>query len=199
MDKKARYPVVIAFAMAISSGAMLKLTQQHEGTGPVEVVPVEEAIKRGAIGDVGMEAEADFVKLVTTHEIAITHAYPDPGYGWKIPTICYGHTRGVKQGMTATMEQCDAWLIEDYRAIVLPALKKCVLAPVSKGEAAGLGSFTFNLGETKMCGSTLVRYVNAGQYRQAADEFTKWTKSNGKVMGGLVKRRAAERDIFLNG
>ena len=40
---------------------------------------------------------------------------------------------------------------------------------------------------------------NRGEYTGAADEFLKWNKSNGKVLQGLVRRREAERALFLSG
>jgi lysozyme len=40
---------------------------------------------------------------------------------------------------------------------------------------------------------------NRGDYDGAANEFLKWNKSNGKVLPGLVRRREAERVLFLSG
>jgi lysozyme len=198
---KARYPVAAAFALALAGGGLFTLTSRHEGTGPVETISVAEAEKRGTVGVVGAmpEAQAGFVELVKSQQIAVMRAYPDPGHGWAMPTICYGHTRGVKKGMTATKAQCEAWLIEDYNDLVLPELKKHVRVPVSKGEAIALADFVFNVGGPKFSTSTLLRKLNAGDYAGAADEFGKWIYSNGKRLAGLVKRRAAEREIFISG
>jgi len=54
-----------------------------------------------------------------------------------------------------------------------------------------------------MCGitafkySTLLKKLNDGDYKGAADQFLLWTKSKGKVLRGLVERREAERALFL--
>lgn len=32
---------------------------------------------------------------------------------------------------------------------------------------------------------------------EAALEFPKWNKSKGKILGGLIKRRAQEMELFL--
>ena len=40
---------------------------------------------------------------------------------------------------------------------------------------------------------------NRGDFEGAADEFLKWTKASGKVLKGLVRRREAERALFLTG
>ena len=58
-------------------------------------------------------------------------------------------------------------------------------------------SFTFNLGPGNLRSSTLLKKLNAGDRAGAADEFLKWTKAGGKTLPGLVKRREAERALFL--
>jgi lysozyme len=185
-----RLGAAAAVALLLAGGgALLALTQQAEGTGPVEMMTVAEASRRGV--------RTAFLKLVVDSEVAVTHAYPDPGHGWRVPTICYGHTRGVRRDDVATLAQCRQMLIEDYETLVLPEIARCVTAPVSVGEAAALADFFFNVGGQKACASTLVRHLNAGNRAAAAAEFPKWKYSNGKVMPGLVKRRAAERALFL--
>ncbi|MDP2640772.1 MAG: glycoside hydrolase family protein, partial [Betaproteobacteria bacterium] len=44
--------------------------------------------------------------------------------------------------------------------------------------------------------STLLKKLNAGDYSGAAAEFPKWNKAGGKVLKGLVARRAAEAELF---
>jgi lysozyme len=195
MEKRSRMQVAAAFAVAIAGGGvLLTFTPTHEGTGPVETIPVETAKARGVIGP---EAAWNGFHRLAREQVAVTHAYADPGYGWRVPTICYGHTRGVTRGMTATLEQCEKWLAEDFETLVKPALMRCVHVPVSVNEAAALADFVFNVGGSKFCGSALARKLNAGDYRGAADEFQNWKYSNKKIMPGLVKRRAAEKALFL--
>jgi lysozyme len=57
----------------------------------------------------------------------------------------------------------------------------------------------FNIGEGNFAKSTLLKKINAHDYLGASAEFLKWSKANGKVMLGLTRRRAAERDHFLRG
>jgi lysozyme len=47
--------------------------------------------------------------------------------------------------------------------------------------------------------STLRMKYNRADYQGAADEFLKWNKAGGKVLNGLVRRREAERALFLSG
>ncbi|HBX8219573.1 TPA: lysozyme, partial [Klebsiella pneumoniae] len=46
--------------------------------------------------------------------------------------------------------------------------------------------------------STLMKRLNAGDVKGAADEFLRWNRSGGKVMAGLTNRRKAEREVFLS-
>ena len=59
-------------------------------------------------------------------------------------------------------------------------------------------SLAFNIGGSAFAGSTLVKRLNTGDAKGAADEFPKWKNSGGKVMPRLVKRRTAEREVFLS-
>ena len=65
-----------------------------------------------------------------------------------------------------------------------------------------LVSFTFNLGEERLAQSTLLKKLNLRDYHAAAAEFPKWVKATvrGKkiTLPGLVRRRAAERAMFVN-
>ncbi|HBX9956280.1 TPA: lysozyme, partial [Klebsiella variicola] len=46
--------------------------------------------------------------------------------------------------------------------------------------------------------STLMKKLNTGDVKGAADEFLRWNRSGGKVMAGLTNRRKAEREVFLS-
>ena len=39
--------------------------------------------------------------------------------------------------------------------------------------------------------------LNRGSYEDAANEFPKWRRAGGRILKGLVKRRAKERELFL--
>jgi lysozyme len=186
---KPRYPVAIALTLALAGG-LVAFTAQHEGTGKQEVRVQESEIRN-------QESAAAFVAHVKATQVVVTHAYPDPGYGWKVPTICYGHTQGVKRGDVATLEQCEAWLAEDYERIVKPALLRYVTVEVTVSQATALADFVFNVGGGAFGKSTLVKKLNAGDCVGTADQFPRWNKSNGKVLKGLVTRRADERALFV--
>lgn len=115
-----------------------------------------------------------------------------------VPTICYGHTRGVVIGQKATMPQCELWLKEDV-GIAGKAVARLVKVPLTQGQYDALGDFTYNCGEGNLAKSTLLTKINRGDCYGAAEEFPRWNKAQGKVLAGLTKRRAWERSMWLEG
>lgn len=128
-----------------------------------------------------------------------TTAYQDGAGVW---TICYGHTKGVTRGMTATKAQCDAYLKDDLKW-AQAAVDKYVTVPISVNQFDALVLLVFNIGETNFRTSTLLRKLNAKDYGGAAVEFTKWNnirdpKTKALVPSkGLTRRRLAEMELFL--
>ncbi|CAI1880000.1 lysozyme [Serratia fonticola] len=124
-------------------------------------------------------------------------AYPDPGTGDKPWTIGWGHTKGVKPGVRITEQQAEAFLSEDLAVFEL-TVNSAVKVPVTQSQFDALVSLAFNIGGANFAVSTLVKKLNAGDPRGAADQFPRWKFANGKEMRGLVRRRAAERELFLS-
>lgn len=131
--------------------------------------------------------------LIVAYEGTKQTAYLDPV---SIPTICRGHTGGVKLGQTATMAQCDDLTVQDLLKATA-AIDSCVHVPLNDNQRAAFASFTFNVGGAKFCKSSAARKLNAGDPVGACNELPKWIYAGDKVLPGLVKRRAAERDLCL--
>ena len=112
-----------------------------------------------------------------------------------VPTIGYGHTAGVAMGQTITQQQADDYLRRDVRQFER-AVARLATVPLTQGQFDALVSFAFNLGEGALAQSTLLRLLNAGDYAGAAAQFDRWNKAGGRVLPGLVRRRAAERALF---
>lgn len=123
-------------------------------------------------------------------------AYADPAHGWKVPTICSGHTKGVKRGDMATQEQCDQYLYEDTSA-ALWSLLQLAKVPLTQGEIDAYGDFIFNIGAPKFAKSTLLKKLNRGDHLGACNELLKWVNADGKPMRGLVKRRTAFHKLCI--
>jgi len=67
-----------------------------------------------------------------------------------------------------------------------------VLAAEPEGRLAAIVDFTFNLGAGRLQTSTLRRRINQRDWAAAANELGRWVYGGGKVLPGLVTRRAAE-------
>lgn len=130
---------------------------------------------------------------------SIQKAYPDPYYGWKVGTICYGHTKGVTKGSTATMEQCKQYLQEDtakHCKIVYDALLPTGIL-LTQGEQDAYCSFAYNLGQFKNTPSVYGRLIQGDHYGACAG-LLKYTYSNGKYSQGLANRRASEYKLCIS-
>ena len=99
--------------------------------------------------------------------------------------------------MVWTLAQCDAAFLKDMREFE-SHVKRLVKVPLTQWQYDALVSFTYNAGAGALAKSTLLKKVNAKNWDAAALEFHKWCKSNGKVLAGLVRRRASEALLFQN-
>lgn len=136
-------------------------------------------------------------------EGVVLKAYPDPGTGGKPWTIGIGHTAAagapvVSKGMTITRAQAFEILARDlavFEAYVIRLIK----LPLTQAQFDAMVSLCFNIGPANFTNSSVVRLFNAGKRLDAAAAFKLWNKAAGKVMTGLVRRRAAERTMFETG
>ncbi len=133
--------------------------------------------------------------LVRFYEGLVLKAYPDPATHGEPFTIGYGHTGpDVHPGLIITQDQATDLLIADLATaedFVSRAAPEC-----TDNQFAALVSFAFNCGRRNLQTSTLLKMHNSRNYTLARLEFGKWTHGAGKVMPGLVKRRAAEAALY---
>lgn len=123
-------------------------------------------------------------------------AYPDPGTGGDPWTIGWGTTGPtIKRGLKWTQAQADAALEADVREFGRD-VRAAVKVPLEPHQMAALVSLAYNIGIGALRGSTLLRLLNAGNYKGAADQFGRWCRAGGRVMQGLVNRRADESRLF---
>ena len=135
--------------------------------------------------------------------------YLDPIGIW---TIGWGHAisinnlflRGEENRKTArdlylggiTLEQAEQLLRGDVLDTCRD-VESLAEVELTDNQFGALVSFTFNLGRGNLAKSTLLKKLNAGDYKGAAAEFRKWNKAGGQILNGLVARRAAEAALFL--
>ena len=113
-----------------------------------------------------------------------------------VPTIGWGHTKGVRLGQTITEAQAEDLLVEDIAPIERQLNRLGV--NFRQGQFDALVSWIFNLGATTFSNSTLCKRIKEGAAdQQVADEIVKWVYANGRPLLGLMKRRVAEANLFL--
>lgn len=130
------------------------------------------------------------VGLATLFEGSRPTPYRDVG---GVPTVCYGHTGGV-QDRRYSADECLALLRHDM-GTANAAVHRCIRVPMTIGQEVALTDATYNAGPRIVCGSTLQRAANAGNWLGACAQLSRWDKAAGQTLPGLVKRRAEERAI----
>ena len=121
-------------------------------------------------------------------------AYQDGNGIW---TIGYGHTGAeVKAGLVWTEAQAIAALTHDLLRSENDIVR-LVEVPLNQNQFDALTSFDYNVGPGHLAGSRALARLNCGDYPGAADALLLWDEIAGKPSPGLLKRREAERALFL--
>lgn len=113
--------------------------------------------------------------------------------------VGYGHViHRSEHPLTITREQAHEWLVGVLNDID-EQVRAMVTVPIADHEREALVSFAYNVGVKALGNSTLLAHINSNDFESAAKQFGRWNKASGKMIMGLVKRRAAERDMFESG
>lgn len=116
----------------------------------------------------------------------------------KVPTVCYGSTRGVTLGMYQTELQCRARLKADL-AVAERDVKLYVKHGLTQNQYDALVSFVFNVGGSQFKRSTLLTKINKSDCQGAGNAFGSWVYGNGKKLRGLEIRRENEAELWRTG
>lgn len=120
-------------------------------------------------------------------------AYQDSAGVW---TIGYGHTGPeVHAGRRVTEPEAEELLRADL-ASAIDCVRRAVKLELTQAQFDALVDFCFNAGRGNFLGSSLLRLINAGNMASAAQQFGLWVHASGRVIPGLVRRRAAEARLF---
>jgi GH24 family phage-related lysozyme (muramidase) len=163
------------------------------------------ATHRAVMARVAPAAPPDGKRRVDARAIALLHhfescrltAYRCPAGVW---TIGWGNTRyedggPVKPGDRISQQRADA-LFRNILATFEDGVAKA--APRATDHQFGaMVSLAYNIGMAAFGRSSVLHRHNAGAHDKAADAFLLWNKGGGKVLAGLVRRRNAERLLYL--
>lgn len=144
----------------------------------------------------GYELIKAFEGLHKVKSDGMVRAYRCPAGKW---TIGWGHTKGVKSGMTATPAECEEFLKLDVEDVEY-AVNRRIKVAVTQNQLDAIVSFVFNVGVGNFERSTLLRKLNTEDYDGAAAQFVRWNKArvDGDLvtLSGLTRRRTAEAALF---
>lgn len=139
------------------------------------------------------------IALIKQFEGCVLHVYKDVA---GLNTIGYGHL--IKPGerfTTITQAQAEALLHTDVRPFET-CVGSLVKVPLNQNQFDALVCFAYNVGCGNLASSTLLKFLNAGDMKSAAEQFLVWNKArvNGKLtpVVGLTNRRVAEKALFLS-
>ena len=112
-------------------------------------------------------------------------------------TVGYGHLIGPGEVFDAgiSREEARVLLQQDVRQAEA-AVARLVPLPLQRGQFDALVSFTFNLGAGQLQMSTLRRVVLRGEHARVPQQLMRWVYAGGRKMPGLVRRRAAEAELY---
>ncbi|MEQ8772196.1 MAG: lysozyme [Erythrobacter sp.] len=162
--------------------------------------PPEQAEAR-RIGREGVALIKRFEGCARLRGDGLVEAYPDPASGGEPWTIGWGATgpgleagTRIGPGTVWTQAQCDARLDADLQRYAADVERAIGDAQTTQAQFDAMVSFHYNTGA--IARATLTRKHCAGDHAGAAREFARWNKAGGRVMKGLVRRRAAEAALY---
>jgi GH24 family phage-related lysozyme (muramidase) len=119
-----------------------------------------------------------------------------------VPTIGYGTTqingKPVQMGTSISEQEATKLMAQDLGQFE-NTVNRAVKVAINNNQFSAMVSFTYNVGSGAFTDSTLLKKLNQGDYSGAANEFGRWVHGDGKVLPGLVTRRAAEKAMFEGG
>tara|TARA_Y100001937_G_scaffold17583_1_gene24309 strand:+ start:1609 stop:2052 length:444 start_codon:yes stop_codon:yes gene_type:complete len=139
-----------------------------------------------------MKISKEGISLIKNYEGCRLEAYQDSVGIW---TIGYGVIKGVKEGDKINQEEADHLLQEElpeYEGYINDMIK----VPLEQCQFDALVCWVYNLGPNNLKDSTLLKVINEKNYEDVPEQIKRWNKAGGVVLAGLVKRRAAEADLF---
>lgn len=149
----------------------------------------------GTISSAGIALIKQFEGCARIRPDGLIEAYPDPGTGAAPWTIGWGATgAGIASGTVWTQQQCDDRLTADLRRYAADVVDALAGAPTTQAQFDALVSFHYNTGAIRR--ATLTRRHRSQDSVGAQAEFARWNRAGGRIMKGLLRRRAAEAKLY---
>jgi len=182
-----------------AAGTNAAATASPAAPPPVPVVAAPPAAAPAAVS-IAQRAAA----FATPFEGTFLEAYADPAGVWTIGTGSIWDRRNTPPTrVTQHTPPIDAatalaWLAEEMTEAV-GYVAHYVTVPITDNQRVALTDLIYNIGAGNFASSRLLRSLNSGDITGASDYFLDWTMAGGHQLRGLVRRRAAERTLFMTG
>ena len=148
-----------------------------------------------AVSQAGVALVMRFEGCARRRADGLVEAYADPGTDGAPWTIGWGATGpGIGPGTAWSPAQCDARLAADLARFAAEVAQAIGDTPTTQAQFDAMVSFHYNTGAIGR--ATLTRRHRAGDHAGAAREFARWNRAGGRVLSGLVRRRAAEAALY---
>ena len=139
-----------------------------------------------------MQTSKTGIELLKHFEGCELKAYQDSVGVW---TIGYGHTKGIYEGLEITQSEAEKMLqdeLPEYEGYVTDK----VVPMLQQHEYDALVCWVYNLGPTNLSSSTMLKKLNAGEFKEVPFQMKRWDKAGGQPLLGLTRRRNAEALLF---
>jgi len=119
-----------------------------------------------------------------------------------VPTIGYGTTvypNGKRVSLSdppISRDEALALLSVTLEGLSVCVLRLCPTLVDNPWRQGAIIDFVYNLGPGRLQASTLRRRINQRDWLEAKRELMKWVRAGGRVLPGLVKRRAIEASLL---
>ena len=139
-----------------------------------------------------MQISKTGIELLKHFEGCELKAYQDSVGVW---TIGYGHTKGIYEGLEITQLEAEKMLqdeLPEYEGYITDK----VVPMLQQHEYDALVCWVYNLGPTNLSSSTMLKKLNAGEFKEVPFQMKRWDKAGGQPLLGLTRRRNAEALLF---
>lgn len=147
-----------------------------------------------------MNMTVEGLALIKRFEGLRLDAYRDAVGVW---TIGYGHTSiagtpAVRAGLRISESDAHEILARDVETFA-QGVRDAVTVDLSPQQFSALVSFAYNVGLGGFRRSSVLAAINKRDFDAVPRRLNLWAKAGGRVLPGLVRRRAAEGALFMSG
>lgn len=170
------------------------IAEQYLGKAPKEI---ENPFDFGRLWQDANNVSSQGVDLIKKHESFVDKPYVDDtgkltiGYGTRIDFNPELKNKKISD------EVATAYLKKTLDSDVVPVIKKHVKIPLNQNQLNAIASLIYNIGKTNFLNSNLLKALNSKNIDEIKKNWEEFRMGGGRVLPGLIKRRAEEIKLFF--